>query len=202
MPSETRWDSPSTRRATGTIFRINDLASSKRFRSSSVAWCYASDGLFAIAALAAIYDAVAARTDAAFYSASLNAIVATLCVAGNVAFLAALRHKDSVAVRAGVAANYAFAAGLAALLGLWIVNRHGHHWTVLWTRVLGVAFCLSVVPDFRPLWREHAPAAGERLHVPTLVAAGAAAFVVLAALALAATDPEAEDVVLDMFAGV
>ena len=56
--------------------------------------------------------------------------------------------------------------------------------------------------DFRPLWREHAPAAGERLHPPTLVAAGAAAFVVLAALALAATDPEAEDVVLDMFAGV
>ena len=108
----------------------------------------------------------------------------------------------SVAVRAGVAANYAFAAGLAALLGLWIVNRHGHHWTVLWTRVLGVAFCLSVVPDFRPLWREHAPAAGERLHVPTLAAAGGAAVVVLAALALAATDPKAENVVLDMFAGV
>ena len=104
-------------------------------------------------------------------------------------------------MRAGVAANYAFAAGLAALLGLWIVNRHGHHWTVLWTRVVGVAFCLSVVPDFRPLWREHPPA-GERLHLPTLVAASAAAFVVLAALALAATDPAAEKVVLDMFAGV
>ena len=128
--------------------------------------------------------------------------IATLYVGGNIAFLAALRNNNNVAVRAGVAANYAFAAGLAALLGLWIVNRHGHHWTVLWTRVLGVAFCLSVVPDFRPLWREHAPAAGERLHPPTLVAAGAAAFVVLAALALAATDPEAEDVVLDMFAGV
>ena len=74
--------------------------------------------------------------------------------------------------------------------------------TVLWTRVLGVAFCLSVVPDFRPLWREHAPAAGERVHLPTLAAAGGAAVVVIAALALAATDPEAEDVVLDMFAGV
>jgi hypothetical protein len=72
---------------------------------------------------------------------------------------------------------------------------------VLWTRVLGVAFCLSVVPDFRPLWHEHQPA-GERMHLPTLVAAGGAAFVVLAALALAATDPEAENVVLDMFAGV
>ena len=108
----------------------------------------------------------------------------------------------SVAVRAGVAANYAFAGGLAGLLVLWAANRHGHHWTVLWTRVLGVAFCLSVVPDFRPLWREHAPAAGERLHVPTLAAAGGAAVVVLAALALAATDPKAEDVVLDMFAGV
>ena len=105
-------------------------------------------------------------------------------------------------MRAGVAANYAFAAGLAALLGLWIVNRHGHHWIVLWTRVLGVAFCLSVVPDFQPLWHEHSPSTGERLHLPTLVAAAAAAFVVLAALALAATDPEAEDVVLDMFAGV
>ena len=120
---------------------------------------------------------------------------------GNIAFLAALRHKDSVAVRAGIAANYAFAGGLAALLILWAVNRHGHHWTVLWTRLLGVLFCLSVIPDFRPLWREHPPA-GERLHLPTLVAAGGAAFVVLAALALAATDPEAEDVVLDMFAGV
>ena len=52
------------------------------------------------------------------------------------------------------------------------------------------------------LWREHAPAAGERLHVPTLAAAGGAAVVVIAALALAATDPKAEDVVLDMFAGV
>ena len=31
---------------------------------------------------------------------------------------------------------------------------------------------------------------------------GGAAFVVIAALALAATDPKAEDVVLDMFAGV
>ena len=101
-----------------------------------------------------------------------------------------------------MAANYAFAAGLAALLCLWIANRHGHHWTVLWTRVIGVAFCLSVVPDFRPLWREHAPAAGERLHLPTLVAAGSAAFVVIGALALAATDPKAENVVLDMFAGV
>ena len=69
------------------------------------------------------------------------------------------------------------------------------------TGVLGVAFCLSVVPDFRPLWHEHQPA-GERIHLPTLVAAGGAAFVVLAALALAATDPAAEDVVLDMFAGV
>ena len=69
------------------------------------------------------------------------------------------------------------------------------------TGVLGVAFCLSVVPDFRPLWREHPPA-GERLHLPTLVAAGGAAVVVLASLALAATDPKAEDVVLDMFAGV
>ena len=171
-------------------------------RNARVAWCYASDGLFAIAALAAIYDAVVARTDAAFYSACLNAIIATLYVGGNVAFLAALRHKDSVAVRAGVAANCAFAAGLAALLGLWIVNRHGHHWTVLWTRVIGVAFCLSVLPDFRPLWREHAPAAGERVHLPTLAAAGGAAVVVLASLALAATDPEAENVVLDMFAGV
>ena len=175
---------------------------SKAERNARVAWCYASDGLFAIAALAAIYDAVTARTDAAFYSASLNAIIATLYVGGNVAFLAALRHKDSVAVRAGVAANYAFAAGLAALLGLWIINRHGHHWTVLWTRVVGVLFCLSVVPDFRPLWQEHAPTSNERVHLPTLVAAGGAAFVVLAALALAATDPKAEDVVLDMFAGV
>ena len=61
---------------------------------------------------------------------------------------------------------------------------------------------MSVVPDFRPLWQEHAPAGGERVHLPTLVAAGAAAFVVLASLALAATDPEAENVVLDMFAGV
>ena len=155
-----------------------------------------------VGVVAALYDAVTARTEDALYAASLTAIIATLYVGGNVAFLAALRHKDSVAVRAGVAANYAFAAGLAALLGLWIVNRHGHHWTVLWTRVLGVAFCLSVVPDFRPLWREHAPAAGERLHLPTLVAAGGAAVVVLASLALAATDPKAEDVVLDMFAGV
>ena len=39
------------------------------------------------------------------------------------------------------------AAGLAALLGLWIVNRHGHHWTVLWTRVLGVALCLSLLRE-------------------------------------------------------
>ena len=70
------------------------------------------------------------------------------------------------------------------------------------TGVLGVAFCLSVVPDFRPLWREHAPTSNERIHLPTLVAAGGAAFVVIAALALAATDPKAEDVVLDMFAGV
>ena len=69
-------------------------------------------------------------------------------------------------------------------------------------RGVGVLVCLSVVPDFRPLWREHAPAAGERLHVPTLVAAGGAAVVVIAALALAATDPKAENVVLDMFAGV
>ena len=175
---------------------------SKAERNARVAWCYASDGLFAIAALAAMYDAFTARTDDALYAACLNATIATLYVGGNVAFLAALRHKDSVAVRAGVAANYAFAAGLAALLGLWIVNRHGHHWTVLWTRVIGVAFCLSVVPDFRPLWREHAPAAGERLHLPTLAAAGGAAVVVIAALALAATDPKAEDVVLDMFAGV
>ena len=156
----------------------------------------------AIAALAAIYDAITARTEDALYAASLNVTIATLYVGGNIAFLAALRNNNNVAVRAGVAANYAFAAGLAALLGLWIVNRHGHHWTVLWTRVLGVAFCLSVVPDFRPLWREHAPAAGERIHVPALVAAGGAAVVVLAALALAATDPKAEDVVLDMFAGV
>ena len=175
---------------------------SKTERNARVAWCYASDGLFAIAALAAIYDAVTARTDDALYSACLNATIATLYVGGNVAFLAALRRRDCIAVRAGVAANYAFAAGLAALLGLWIVNRHGHHWTVLWTRALGVAFCLSVVPDFRPLWQEHAPAAGERLHPPTLVAAGGAAVVVLGALALAATDPKAEDVVLDMFAGV
>ena len=70
------------------------------------------------------------------------------------------------------------------------------------TGVFGVAFCLSVVPDFRPLWREHAPTSNERIHPPTLVAAGGAAFVVIAALALAATDPKAEDVVLDMFAGV
>ena len=62
--------------------------------------------------------------------------------------------------------------------------------------------CACCREDFRPLWREHAPAAGERLHLPTLAAAGAAAFVVLGALALAATDPKAEDVVLDMFAGV
>ena len=68
--------------------------------------------------------------------------------------------------------------------------------------MIGVAFCLFVVPDFRPLWREHAPAAGERIHLPTLAAAGGAAVVVIAALALAATDPKAEDVVLDMFAGV
>ena len=68
--------------------------------------------------------------------------------------------------------------------------------------MLGVAFCLSVVPDFRPLWREHAPTSNERIHLPTLAAAGGAAFVVLAALALAATDPKAENVVLDMFAGV
>ena len=68
--------------------------------------------------------------------------------------------------------------------------------------MFGVAFCLSVVPDFRPLWREHAPATGERIHLPTLVAAGGAAVVVLSSLALAATDPAAEDVVLDMFAGV
>ena len=68
--------------------------------------------------------------------------------------------------------------------------------------VLGVAFCLSVVPDFRPLWREHAPTSNERVHLPTLVAAGGAAVVVLAALTLAATDPAAEKVVLDMFAGV
>ena len=136
------------------------------------------------------------------YAACLNATIATLYVGGNVAFLAALRNKDSVGVRAGVAANYAFAAGLAALLGLWIVNRHGHHWTVLWTRVLGVAFCLSVVPDFRPLWHEHAPTSNERIHLPTLVAAGGAAVAVLASLALAATDPKAENVVLDMFAGV
>ena len=67
--------------------------------------------------------------------------------------------------------------------------------------MIGVAFCLSVLPDFRPLWREHAPA-GERLHLPTLVAAGGAAVVVLSSLALAATDPKAENVVLDMFAGV
>ena len=87
-------------------------------------------------------------------------------------------------------------------MGLWIVHRHGHHWTVLWTRVLGVLFCLSVVPDFRPLWHEHAPAAGEHVHLPTLAAAGGAAVVVLASLALAATDPKAENVVLDMFAGV
>ena len=60
----------------------------------------------------------------------------------------------------------------------------------------------GVLPDFRPLWREHAPAAGERLHLPTLAAAGGAAVVVLASLALAATDPKAESVVLDMFAGV
>ena len=58
------------------------------------------------------------------------------------------------------------------------------------------------ISDFRPLWREHAPAAGERLHLPTLAAAGGAAVVVIAALALAATDPKAENVVLDMFAGV
>ena len=68
--------------------------------------------------------------------------------------------------------------------------------------MVGVAFCLSVVPDFRPLWREHAPSTGERVPLPTLVAAGGAAVVVLAALALAATDPKAENVVLDMFAGV
>ena len=134
--------------------------------------------------------------------ACLNAIIAALYVGGNIAFLAALRRRDSVAVRAGVAANYAFAAGLAALLILWAARRHGHHWTVLWTRVVGVAFCLSVVPDFRPLWRERAPTSNERIHLPTLVAAGGAAVVVLAALALAATDPAAEDVVLDMFAGV
>ena len=73
---------------------------------------------------------------------------------------------------------------------------------MLWTRLLGVAFCLSVVPDFRPLWQEHAPTSNERIHLPTLVAAGAAAFVVLAALALAASDHQAEKVVLDMFAGV
>ena len=72
----------------------------------------------------------------------------------------------------------------------------------MWTRVLGVAFCLSVVPDFRPLWREHSPSTGERLHLPTLAAAGGAAVVVLASLALAASDPKAENVVLDMFAGV
>jgi len=59
-----------------------------------------------------------------------------------------------------------------------------------------------IVPDFRPLWREHAPSTGERVHLPTLAAAGGAAVVVIAALALAATDPAAEDVVLDMFAGV
>ena len=69
-------------------------------------------------------------------------------------------------------------------------------------RSSSVARVSSVVPDFRPLWREHAPAAGERLHLPTLVAAGGAAVVVIAALALAATDPTAERVVLDMFAGV
>ena len=69
-------------------------------------------------------------------------------------------------------------------------------------RVLGAAFRRSVGPDARPLGREHAPAAGERLHLPTLAAAGGAAVVVLAALALAATDPTAERVVLDMFAGV
>ena len=170
-------------------------------RNARVAWCYASDGLFAIAALAALYDAATARTADALYAASLNATIAALYVGGNVAFLAALRRRDSVAVRAGVVANYAFAVGLAALLGLWVINRHGHHWTVLWTRVLGVAFCLSVVPDFRPLWHEHQPS-GERIHLPTLVAAGGAAFIVLTALALAATDPAAEDVVLDMFAGV
>ena len=46
------------------------------------------------------------------------------------------------------------------------------------------------------------PTSNERIHLPTLVAAGGAAFVVIAALALAATDPKAENVVLDMFAGV
>jgi hypothetical protein len=44
--------------------------------------------------------------------------------------------------------------------------------------------------------------ARHRGRLPTLVAADGAAFVVIAALALAATDPKAEDVVLDMFAGV
>ena len=65
-----------------------------------------------------------------------------------------------------------------------------------------VIWLLRSAVDFRPLWREHVPAAGERTHVPTLVAAGGAAVVVLGALALAATDPKAENVVLDRFAGV
>lgn len=135
-----------------------------------VAWVYCMDGPYTGTALLTfleMIDAAAPSTFGGGSSAKLaEAYVLDLCitlgyVAGNVAFLSALRSRDVGAVRTGVVANASFALALTVLLTICIVRSDPFSWSwnqkSKFTMRFGcVGFFVFAAMTYKELWSARA----------------------------------------------
>mmetsp|Transcript_25067 Transcript_25067/g.75253 ORF Transcript_25067/g.75253 Transcript_25067/m.75253 type:complete len:281 (+) Transcript_25067:146-988(+) len=173
-------------------------------RIARIRWVYATDGPFALTALAGAVQLLSSYD----WAVAFGLVLEVAYILGNIVFLHAMRKRNALQVRIGIVANNAFAIGMAILLVDWVVaNWHERHWghrawTLIYRTVL-VLFYLCVSIEYAPLWKEYEllPDSGEDapLNVVAALANVSAAIVVLALLFTAAWDPSAEKVVFDAY---
>ena len=99
--------------------RSDETAVEKAIRIQMI---YLNDGFFGLAIVGSLIDLLFEST------AALDLLIDVTYVGTNILLLHALRRRDKCAVRVGIAANIAFAAGLATLFVASIIYGELHHW--------------------------------------------------------------------------
>ena len=104
--------------------RADETALERKVR---IEWVYLTDGGFVLNIIMYLLTPIKGSYG---YDTLLAIIISVVFIAGNIAFLRAVRNKYAIGVRTAIIANTMFVVALTAILILWLIVRSTSEWKV------------------------------------------------------------------------